>query len=353
MLAYAGELDPQKQSSEIMEQASAAEGVKIERRLGPKTEHKYEPVVKKKIAQWLDERLAVGRAEMPRKVRFTTYTLRYPTMKWITLDALERHWERADIEAELMADKSVEVTTKNVTAFTLNLPATVSATVDGQGVAFRRTEAMPSMSFKKSADGIWGAPFSSADAGMVKRPGVTGPVDDAFVDAFLFVRPTGRPLNAKLGEWTQSEMERAITEWRRVLRGEVRVKDDTALTAEDVANANLILWGDSSSNSALGKLLARLPLKWTAQRLTLGALTVSAADHAPILIYLNPANPKRYIVLNSGFTFREGSTTTNSLQTPKLPAWAVIDLRTPANAKWPGLVVDAGFFDEAWQWPRK
>jgi len=182
-----------------------------------------------------------------------------------------------------------------------------------------------------------------------KTPGLTGPIDDAFVDSFLFVRSTGKPLNDKLGAWTKSEMERAIVEWRRVFRGDVRVKDDTAITADDVASANLILWGDPSSNAALAKLLARLPLQWTRDKLTLGALSVSAADHAPILIYPNPANPKRYVVLNSGFTFREGSTTTNALQTPKLPDWAVIDLRTPPGAKWPGLVVDAGFFDEAWQ----
>ena len=60
----------------------------------------------------------------------------------------------------------------------------------------------------------------------------------------------------------------------------------------------------------------------------------------------------RYIVLNSGFTFREGSNTTNSQQTPKLPDWAVIDLGTPPSAKWPGLVVDAGLFDERWQLPK-
>ena len=83
----------------------------------------------------------------------------------------------------------------------------------------------------------------------------------------------------------------------------------------------------------------------------LGTQKVSSADHAPICIYPNPLNPQRYVVINSGFTFREGSAQTNSQQTPKLPDWAVIDLNTPPSAKWPGLVVDAGFFDERWQAP--
>ncbi|MBI4663212.1 MAG: prolyl oligopeptidase family serine peptidase [Verrucomicrobia bacterium] len=41
--------------------------------------------------------------------------------------------------------------------------------------------------------------------------------------------------------------------------------------------------------------------------------------------------------------------TSNSLQTPKLPDWAIVDLRTPPSQKWPGLIVSAGFFDDQWQ----
>ena len=359
LMAYSGEIDPQRASADMMEKICATEGVKMERLIGPQTAHKYEPGAKKQLAAWLDEKIAAGTPAMPPKVRFTTYTLRYPTMKWITLDALEKHWERADLDAELVDEGTFRVKTKNIAAFTIALPVAPApldkthpprVLIDGQEVVGPAVKDYWTAHFAKAPGGKWALAPAAPTTGKI--PGLTGPIDDAFVDSFLFVRPTGKPLNDKLGAWTKSEMDRAITEWRRVFRGDVRVKDDTALTADDVANANLILWGDPSSNAALAKLLARLPLKWTAQQLTLGVLSVSAADHAPILIYPNPANPKRYVVLNSGFTFREGSTTTNALQTPKLPDWAVIDLSTPPGLKWPGLVVDAGFFDEGWQWPK-
>ena len=361
LMAYSGEIDPQRASADMMEKICATEGVKMERLIGPQTAHKYEPGARAQLAKWLDEKIAAGTPAMPPKVRFTTYTLRYPTMKWITLDALDKHWERADIDAELVDEGTFRVKTKNVAAFTIALPVAPApldkthpprVVIDGQEVVGPAVKDYWTASFCKLG-GKWQGVPPDYGTGLHKRSGLTGPIDDAFVDSFLFIRPTGKPLNDKLGAWTKSEMNRAITEWRRVFRGDVRVKDDTALTAEDVANANLILWGDPSSNSALAKLLPRLPLKWSAQQLTLGALSVSAADHAPILIYPNPANPKRYVVFNSGFTFREGSTTTNALQTPKLPDWAVIDLGTPPSAKWPGLVVDAGFFDESWQWLKK
>jgi hypothetical protein len=54
-------------------------------------------------------------------------------------------------------------------------------------------------------------------------------------------------------------------------------------------------------------------------------------------------------VLNSGVDFREHAYGTNSLQVPKLPDYAIIDLREPPGPRWPGRIVTAGFFDEDWQ----
>jgi hypothetical protein len=95
----------------------------------------------------------------------------------------------------------------------------------------------------------------------------------------------------------------------------------------------------------------KLPLQWDGRDLKLGRGTYPAASHAAILIYPNPRAPKRYIVLNSSFTFRQGSDTTNALQTPKLPDWAVVDLSTPPDHLLPGAIPDAGFFNEFWQLP--
>ncbi|MFN7733775.1 MAG: hypothetical protein ACK5OB_17900, partial [Pirellula sp.] len=66
-------------------------------------------------------------------------------------------------------------------------------------------------------------------------------------------------------------------------------------------------------------------------------------------IYPNPLAPDRYVVLNSSFTYREYDYLNNARQVPKLPDWAIIDLSTPSDARWPGRIADADFFDEAWQ----
>ena len=74
-----------------------------------------------------------------------------------------------------------------------------------------------------------------------------------------------------------------------------------------------------------------------------------SATHAPILIYPNPLNPNRYVVLNSGFTFREYDYLNNARQIPKLPDWAFVDTTVPPDDRWPGKIVQAGFFNENWE----
>jgi hypothetical protein len=68
------------------------------------------------------------------------------------------------------------------------------------------------------------------------------------------------------------------------------------------------------------------------------------------LIFPNPLNPAKYIVLNSSFTYREYDYLNNARQIPKLPDWAVIDLNQPKTSQAPGGISDAGFFNEAWEW---
>jgi dienelactone hydrolase len=350
-VAYSGEIDGQKQAADIMLRFAEKEGLTFQHIIGPQTAHKYHPDAKPKIEEIVAAAAEKGRDSFPKEVRLVTYSLIYPQMEWLRVLRMEKQWERAQVDAEVIADGSAKIETRNIISFQIGpVPPFLSYRFSVDGQLLEAQPAKRPVEFTKEA-GKWSI---TQTAGIsAKQPGVCGPIDHAFMSSFLFVRPTGKPLNDMVGAWAAAEMEHAIVFWRKVFRGDVRVKDDTALTAEDVANSNLILWGDPGSNAALAKLLARLPLQWTRDKLTLAGQTYDATQHAPILIYPNPANPSRYIVLNSGVTFREEALLTNAQQTPKLPDWAVIDLRTPPDTKWPGLVLDAGFFDETWQWPKK
>ena len=193
--------------------------------------------------------------------------------------------------------------------------------------------------------------MDKADDGKLrKRHGLQGPIDDAFMSTFVMVKPTGTPINEKVGKWIASEMDHAQVHWRKQFRGELKPIDDTHVDDELLAGANLILWGDPHSNKVLAKIADKLPVGWDAKgRVVAGPFVFEADHHMPVFIYPNPLNPKRYVVLNSGFTFREYDYLNNARQVPKLPDYAVIDVNVPASSRAPGKVVLADFFTDKWE----
>ena len=172
------------------------------------------------------------------------------------------------------------------------------------------------------------------------------------MDSFLMVRPTGKPLNEKVGRVGNAEMKHAIEHWRRQFRGEARVKDDKDVTDADIAAQQPRPVGRPRAASRAGqdRRQAADPLGQGRRRGRRQDCT-RPAEHVPVLIYPNPLNPKRYVVLNSGFTFREYDYLNNARQVPKLPDYAVVDIDVPVSSRHPGGIVTAGFFTETWGLP--
>jgi Prolyl oligopeptidase family len=362
-IAYSGEKDRQKQAADIMEEYAAKEGLRLTHIIGPDTEHKFEPAAKEEVARRIDALAARGRNPVPRQIKFTTFTLRYNRMFWLVLDGLEKHWERARVDADLVeTEGEFRVKTSGVTALTLQfepgqypLDTTRRArlVIDGQRLELpaAQTDRSLSASFIREGRRWKPAHFSllTSDSSPAKRHGLQGPIDDAFMDSFLFVTPTGTPLNDKVGAWVQSEQERAVREWRRHFRGEVRIKSDRDVTDADIAEHHLVLWGDPDSNLILKRIAGQLPIAWDGSQVRVGNEKFDVAHHVPVLIHPNPLNPTRYVVLNSSFTWREYDYLNNARQTPKLPDWAIVDLNMPPNSRWPGKIARAGFFGERWE----
>lgn len=363
-VAYSGEKDRQKQAADLMEQYAAKEGIRLTHIIGPNTEHKIEAGAKIEIAKRIDAIAEQGRNPVPREVKFTTFTLRYNEAFWVTIDGLEQHWERGRVDAEYdAASDHIKVDTKGITGITLDfksgqypLDITRAAKVVLDGQSIEAPKAFSDRSFTASfrKEGKRWKLADGTATGLVKKHGLQGPIDDAFMDSFMFVRPTGTAMNPKVDKWVKSELDHAITQWRQQFRGDARLKKDSEITEADIAQHNLVLWGDPQSNQVLAKIADKLPVKWSSKGLWAGALNHSADHYVPVLIYPNPLNPEKYVVINSSFTYREYDYLNNARQTAKLPDWAVIDIDKPATSRWPGGIVEAGFFGEHWELtPRK
>ena len=182
-----------------------------------------------------------------------------------------------------------------------------------------------------------------------KRPGLQGPIDDAFTTPFLCVRGTGTAWNPAVQTWAEASLKRFSYEWSRCFRGELPVKDDTAVTAADAQRFNLILFGDPGSNSWLARVLPRLPIRWTREQCAIGDAKVSATDHALMLIQPNPLADGRCVVFNSGHTFHEKELASlNYLLFPRLGDWAVVKVSDDQSRPDAAVIVRTGFFDEQW-----
>jgi pimeloyl-ACP methyl ester carboxylesterase len=361
-VAYSGEKDSQKQAADMMAKALEKEGLKLTHLIGPNTGHSYHPEAKKELNRRVDAIVARGRDLTPSRIRFTTYTLRYNRSSWLVLDGLEQHWEKATVDANLYPEQ-LFLTTKNVSALRIEMgPGECSLEgvgaptikVDGAELKGPLVESDRSWTVHlRKEQGMWKVVPSRDEASLAKRPGLQGPIDDAFLDSFLMVTPTGKPLSEKTAAWVDAESKHALAHWRKQFRGEARVKADSEVTPADIANHNLILWGDPSSNAVLARIADKLPMAWNADQLRVGIKSYDRINYVALLIYPNPLNPSRYVVLNSGFTFREYDYLNNARQVPKLPDYAVVDVTTPPSSRTPGRIVDAGFFDERWQMPAK
>lgn len=355
-VAYSGEVDRQKQAADVMESTLKGLGIDMVHIIGPDTAHNIHPESKIEIESRMGDLARFGSRRTPSHIDFTTVTLRYHTMHWIDVQGLQSHWTPARVTATIEADSTVRVTTQNVTALRLHFrpgqwPGAASGPIhiriDGDEIEGPDVASDRSWSVDLARDGSW--KIGTANEGLQKRPGLQGPIDDAFMDSFLFVLPTGRSDDRAAQAWFETESEHAMMEWRRHFRGDIRAVFDVDLTAAQIANNHLVLFGDERSNEVTQKIVAELPLTWTKDSIVIGDAKVDRAGHVPVLIHPNPLNPNRYVVLNSGFTFREYDYLNNARQTPKLPDWALIDVTEGATSQDPGKVKAAGFFDEQWR----
>jgi hypothetical protein len=356
-IAYSGELDRQKQAADVMVAAALAEGIKLPHVIGPETEHKIHPDSASRITDQMDAWSTTARPLVAKTIDFTTYTLRYSEYDWLHIEGMQAHWQPTRVIASLEEHGQIDIKTTGAThlslVFTAEQTASVplSGTVRLDGTNFHlapSTANEPWEAHFQFEDGTWEI-FDRPDRGVRKRPGLQGPIDDAFSDSFVLVRPSRPCAHGTVQRWVASEMAHFKTEWSRQFRGQVREVSDLEIDDATIRDSNLIVFGDPTANRLLAKIIGQLPLQWTRDSLVFQGKEYPVESSAMVMIFPNPLNPERYIVLNSGFTYRQYAYLNNARQLPYLPDWAILDIQSGSDARMPGTLIESGFFDENWK----
>lgn len=352
-VAYSGEIDKQKQAADVMAEAFQSVGLKLPHVIGPNTAHKIHPDSKVEIGDFLDDAVGRARPAMAQRVDLTTYTLRYNQLHWLTIVGLQEHWKQARVRGEIDGT-TFFMKTSNVTDLEIAIPTrepftseSVQVSIDGQTLDAAIDDARV-VRLTRDSHNAWS--IATADrSGLVKRPGLQGPIDDAFMDAFVFVAPNPPSSPSAVDRWVDEELKHATLQWRRHMRGDVRLLRVDQVSPQ-VQHANhLILFGTPESNPLIAKMIAASPIDWDAGQVKIGSHAVHAERGVAAAIYPNPASPDKYVVINSGFTYREYAYLNNARQIPMLPDWALIDISDGATTQLPGKIVAGGFFGESWQ----
>lgn len=295
-----------------------------------------------KLIPWM---LQQRRKSAPDHVRFVTYGLRHNRSHWVTVDQLERHGERARVEARRTRGGKIIVSTENIRAFSLGpIAKTAAVTVDGQ-------KPVRAARFLKGADGIWKPRGFAALRG--KKHGTSGPIGDLFFDGLVVVPGTkGNAEETFFNNWLATH---TLHHYRRhnggvhrgVFAGECHadlpIVRDTDLTGELWKGKNLLLIGTHRTNVVLAGFRKRIPLSFEGDTIRLFGKSYTAKHSAVVAVFPHPNNPGRYVAVHGG-TAPDAICWGSHLGMQVLPDFFVY-------AK--GRVLDWGFCDSGWKMQRK
>lgn len=268
--------------------------------------HAYKPYEDldelKQILAWAKSK---RRNPWPKRVRYATWNLSWHRAFWFSIERMANPALAAQIDAEVKPGNRIEVKTWNVAEYKLDLsdklldmdrPVTVTTNGKPSYSGPLRSELrievvkLPEGRFAKSPampGGILAQVdrsfYARSDGGGLKMPG----------RKWIWVRPTGGDgaTRQKLNGWWP--------EWAVA---------DTDLTDEDLARANLFVFGGPDLNRLTARIAGDLPVKFGHGRFSIGSRVYDRPSHAVKFIHPNPFAPERYVVVyafNDAVTFAE------------------------------------------------
>ncbi|MCA9212352.1 MAG: prolyl oligopeptidase family serine peptidase [Planctomycetales bacterium] len=352
---YGGEIDPQLAAGKSMYEKAKLLGVPVELIVGPGMGHKFDSESRKTFFFFHRKAMDRGRTsgESRKEIRFTTRTLRYNRCDWIAVLEQEQVYAPSTVSAK-QDDDAVTIDTENVAALSLHVPfnerklivdgQSVTATGGGELIIQRRGNAWTQVdgkSFRENRD-------------LRKRHGLQGPIDDAFVDRFVCVNGHGSPWSKTQQHYSEFVLRRFSKEYSKWLRAKlpIHTSDEHVSMSKLVAQnpaSNVVLFGDPGSNQTIADVLDKLPIKWTKESIVVDGKQYSTRDHALSMVFPNPNNPRRYVVINSGHTIHDADfQASNAWLFPRLGDIAIQKVTPDGDSEFKEETVWAANFDSNW-----
>ena len=282
--------------------------------------------------------------ERPTEVRFRTFTLKYPSAFWVTIRDIQDWGKPVEIRAKVDPDGTISVQAENVRSFGLGpgLPESVKlppkVTVNGKA---------PDSSLM-ARDGsliMIGVDISTRQE-LRKTPKLCGPIREAYAGPFTIVYPGGA---GPACDADRENAKRLLQEWFEYAQGVAAFKSDAEISKADIGDRNLILCGSPATNRVLAQIADKLPIQIKADKYVAGEKEFPRAANGMQMIYPNPQNPSRYVLVVEGAPW--GPQLQRNHKLDLLPDFIIyasdtVDDKTlfPTNR-----FLCAGYFDSRWR----
>lgn len=290
----------------------------------------------------------------PSRIVYVTDSLRFNKAYWITIDDMDTVSDLARVEANVGGANRVNLRLTNVARITLALEGVVTEanpiTVNVNGVsAFAgQLPASRVLTLQRTADGSRFQLVEAAQDGETTRKthDLFGPIADAFNTPFLFVVGTGLDSNGQVANAAKQVAESLARDWMSRANGIVHIKNDVDITAEDITSHNLILFGNTRTNSLIDRVNGELPVQLSPDGVQVGSQYLRGTDLGIVMAAPNPLNRHKYVVIVGG-NCAEAFRTAGRLCLADLPDYVVFDGRALKGKKL--TFVAGGYFDKNWQ----
>ncbi len=302
----------------------------------------------------------IHRDTRPHEVRVVTGDYRAARQHWVTVTRITRYPELAHVRA-VVQDDTVRVHTDNTRAFLLDLRDMPLAgrtdpkiVVDGD-TAYDGPRAPLGTRIHLCHDGgHWHTGYPDDPEGvLVKKPGLAGPITDAYYGPMVHVYGTKNPAHTAA---LRHAAERGADGWPVWLWNfRQQVVADTAVTPKMMRQDHLVLYGTEGDNALLARMRDQLPIRVDGDSVVVGAHRYTGPDVGVRFIYPNPLSPSRYVVVQEGVT-TDSVEAGNSLP-DFLPDYLVYDHTTTRHRArlltGPEAPLALGYFDAQWQLPEQ
>ncbi|MDB6158557.1 MAG: hypothetical protein JWO04_2263 [Gammaproteobacteria bacterium] len=249
------------------------------------------------VADWM---LAHQRVALPNRVRLRSGDLAAARAYWVQVEARQEPFRMIDVDAEVVKPGLIRLDTRNVAQIILSPPPASS----GAGTSVRVVwNGVPrDMALLQGQAKLTLAEFSSGP--LNKRPGLEGGLSRLITTPFaVVVGTTSR--DPVMQQRCQAKADAFVRLWRQWQHVSARVFRDDQITDEEQRRYSLLLIGGPSDNRITRQLSPHLPLKVARDGFTIDGRKYAATNSVVQMIYPNPLQPNRYVMIVAG-TSSEG-----------------------------------------------